>query len=65
MEDDLICEYKECQMAHQIWNALKDKYGDTFMTKLGRLTIKFDTYKLRPNTSMEQYLREMSLLIRE
>lgn len=33
--------------------------------KLRRLTIKFDTYKLRPNTSMEQHLREMSLLIRE
>ena len=52
-------------MTHQIWNALKEKYGGTSTTKLRRLTIKFDTYKLRPNTSMEQHLREMSLLIRE
>ena len=65
MEDDFICEYKEYQMAHQIWNALKDKYGDTSTTKLGRLAIKFDTYKLCLNTSMERHLREMSLLIRE
>ena len=65
MEDDFMCEYEEYHMAHQIWNALKEKYGGTSTTKLRRLTIKFDTYKLRPNTLMEQHLREMSLLIRE
>ena len=40
-EDDFMCEYEEYQMAHQIWNALKDKYGSTSTTKLRRLTIKF------------------------
>ena len=65
MEDDFVCEYEKYQMAHQVWNALKDKYGGNSATKLRRLTIKFDTHKLRPNTSMEQHLREMSLLIRE
>ena len=46
MEDDFVCEYEEYQMAHQVWNALKDKYSGTSATKLKRLTIKFDTHKL-------------------
>ena len=65
-EDDFMCEYEEYQMAHQIWNALKDKYGSTSIRlDQNNSQLNFDTYKLCPNTSMEQHLREMSHLIKE
>ena len=35
------------------------------MAKLRQLTIKFDTYKMPPNHTVKQHLREMSKMIRE
>jgi ATP-dependent protease HslVU (ClpYQ) ATPase subunit len=48
-----------------MWLALKQKFGGTSVTKLRQLTIKFDTYKKRPNHSMRQHLKEMSNMISE
>ena len=45
--------------------ALKDTFGGTLATKLRKLTIKFDTYKKRPNHIMVQHLKEMSNMNRE
>jgi len=65
MADDLMCEFETHRTAQAMWIALKDKFGGTSTTKLRRLTIKFDTYKLKPNNPIKQHLREMSNMIRE
>ena len=63
MQNDLMCEFEEFETTYSFWIALKDKFGGTSATKLRRLTIKFDTYKKRSNTTMRQHLREMGNLI--
>ena len=65
MTDDLMREFESYKMAQAMWITLKDEFGGTSSTKLRRLTIKFDTYKLRPNIPIRQHLREMSNMIRE
>ena len=65
MNDDLMCEFESYTTTQAMWIALKDKCGGTSATKLKRLTIKFDTYRLHPNSSIRQHLREMSNMIRE
>ena len=57
MKNDLLCEFEEYETAYSLWIALKDKFGATSATKLRQLTIKFDTYKKRSNTTMRQHLR--------
>ncbi|KAH0685572.1 hypothetical protein KY290_019644 [Solanum tuberosum] len=61
MTDDLMCEFESYPTAQAMWIALKDKFGGTSATNLRRLTIKFDTYRLCPNSSIRQHLREISL----
>lgn len=61
MIDDLMCEFQSYPTTQAMWIALKNKFGVTFATKIRRLTIKFDTYRLRPNTSMGLNLRELSI----
>ncbi|KAI4297474.1 hypothetical protein L6164_037363 [Bauhinia variegata] len=65
MTNDLMCKYEKYPTAWSIWIALKEKFGRTLASKLRRLTIKFDSYKLCPNTPMKQHLREMSNMICE
>ena len=48
-----------------MWVALREKFGETTVSKLRHLTIKFDTYKKVPNKSMKQHLRDMSKMIME
>ena len=65
MENDLMREFKNYDIAKEMWEALKLKFGGTFVTKLRKLTIKFDTYKKRPNHNMRQHLKEISNIISE
>nr|CAD1844018.1 unnamed protein product [Ananas comosus var. bracteatus] len=65
MVDDLIGECEQLPTAHVMWVHLKEKFGGTTVIKLRQLTIKFDTYKKRPNHTIKQHLREMSNMIRE
>ena len=65
MNDDLVYEYQQYQIAHAMWVALRDKFRGTIVSKLRHLTLKFDTYKKVPNKSMKQHLRDMSNMIME
>ena len=65
MENNLMREFKNYDITKEMWEALKLKFGGTSVTKLRKLTIKFDTYKKRPNYNMRQHLREMSNMISE
>jgi gag-polypeptide of LTR copia-type len=65
MENDVMREFRQYEVAKEMWLALKQKFDGTSVTKLRQLTIKFDTYKKRPNHSMRQHLREMSNMISE
>jgi gag-polypeptide of LTR copia-type/Domain of unknown function (DUF4219) len=65
MENDVMREFRQYEVAKEMWLALKQKFGGTSVTKLRQLTIKFDTYKKRPNHNMRQHLREMSNMISE
>ena len=44
MQDDLMVGYENYPTAHELWIALKAKFGVTSSTKVRQLTIKFDTY---------------------
>jgi gag-polypeptide of LTR copia-type/Zinc knuckle len=65
MENDVMREFRQYEVAKEMWLALNQKFGETSVTKLRQLTIKFDTYKKRPNHCMRQHLREMSNMISE
>ncbi|OMO70377.1 hypothetical protein COLO4_28640 [Corchorus olitorius] len=65
MTDELICEFEEYATAQGMWNALKEKFGNVFDTKLKQLVIKFDNFKKRPENNMRQHLQEMSDMMRE
>jgi gag-polypeptide of LTR copia-type len=65
MENDVMREFRQYEVSKEMWLALNQKFGETSVTKLRQLTIKFDTYKKRPNHSMRQHLREMSNMISE
>ena len=54
-----------CYAEHEIWNALKFKFGETSSMKLRALILKFDSYKRCSNGNMKQHLRQMSSMIRE
>ncbi|MEI4896711.1 hypothetical protein Q8G71_36085, partial [Klebsiella pneumoniae] len=57
MHNDLIGEFEQYQTAHEMWQALRNKYGVTTLSKLRELNLKFNTYKKKPNHSMKQHLR--------
>ena len=65
MQDDLLIEYEVFQTAYEMWEVLKEKYGGLSATKLRELIMKFGNYKMRPNHTMKQHLREMKRMIRE
>lgn len=65
MSNDLLDEFDEYPTAEAMWKALKAKYGGTSATRLRGLTIRFDSYKMRPEHTMRQHLRTMSSMIRE
>ncbi|OMO55158.1 Heat shock protein Hsp90 [Corchorus capsularis] len=65
MHNDLIGEFEQYQTAHEMWQALRNKYEVTTLSKLRELNLKFNTYKKKSNHSMKQHLRTMSTLIRE
>ena len=41
MQDDLMIEYEVYQTSHEMWEALKEKYGGLSATKLKGLVMKF------------------------
>jgi gag-polypeptide of LTR copia-type len=65
MKNDVMREFRQYEVAKEMWLALKQKFDGTSVTKLRQFTIKFDTYKKRHNHSMRQHLREMSNMISE
>ena len=65
MDDDIMREFRKHGMAMDIWSALKSKFGETSVTRLRSLTIRFDTYKKLPNDSMRKHLRKMSNMVTE
>ena len=65
MQDDLTCEFEEYSTAHEMWLALKEKYGGSSTTKLRGVNIKFDSFRKCPEKSMRHNLMEMSNMIRE
>ena len=60
-----MIEYEVYQTTHEMWHALKEKYDELSATKLRELVLKFKNYKMWPNHTMKQHLREMKRMIRE
>ena len=65
MQDDLMIEYEVYQTSHEMWEALKEKYGGLSATKLRGLVMKFGNYKMRMNHTMKQHPKEMKRMIKE
>ena len=64
MQDDLLIKYEVYQIAHEMWQALKEKYDGLSTTKLKELVMKFGNYKMRLNHTIKQHLKEMKRMIR-
>ena len=64
MQDNLLIDYEVYQIAHEMWETLKENYGGLSTTKLRKLVMKFGNYKMRLNHTMKQHLREMKRMIR-
>ncbi|XP_070020914.1 uncharacterized protein [Nicotiana sylvestris] len=65
MDDDIMREFRQYDNVKDMWSALKEKFGHTSVAKLRALTIKFDTYKKRPDHTMRKHLRHMSNMVNE
>ena len=65
MDDDIAKQFKRYENTMELWNALREKFGDMSLTKLHSLTIKFDTYKKRHDHIMKKHLKEISNMISE
>ena len=65
MQDDLMIEYEVYQTSHEMWEALKEKYGGLSATKLRGLVMKFGNYKMRLNHTMKQDPKKMKRMIKE
>ena len=65
MDNDIMKEFRKYDLAKDMWSTLAEKFGNTSITKLRSLTIKFDTYKKRPEFTMTKHLRQMSNMITE
>ena len=65
MQDDLMIEYEVYQTSHEMWEALKKKYGGLSATKLRGLVMKFGNYKMQLNHTMKQDPKEMKRMIKE
>ena len=53
IQDDFLIEYEVYQIAHEKWQALKEKYGGLLATKLRDLVMKFVNYKILLNHTNE------------
>ena len=65
MDDNIMRELKKYEITKDMWFAFSERFGGTPITKLRLLTIKFDTYKKRPEHNMKKHLRQMSNMISE
>ena len=65
MQDDLLIESKVYQTAHEMWEALNEKYGGLSTTKLREFVMKLGNYKMQSNHTLKQHLREMKRMIKE
>ena len=65
MQDDLMIEYEVYQISHEMWEALKEKYGGLSAMKLRGLVMKFGNYKMHLNHTMKQDPKEMKRMIKE
>ena len=60
-----MIKYEVYQIAHEKWQALKEKYGGLSTIKLRELVMKFGSYKMQPNHTIKQHPKEMKRMIRE
>ncbi|XP_059306854.1 uncharacterized protein LOC132058335 [Lycium ferocissimum] len=63
LDDGILREFKDHQRAMELWIALKNRFGTCSTARLRSLTIKFDSYKKRPEHSMKTHLRQMTNMI--
>ena len=61
MYDDLLIEYKVYQTTHEMWQTLKEKYGELSATKLRELVLNFENYKIWYH-KVQYFLKERETL---
>ena len=58
-------EFRKYEITKDMWFALSKRFGGTSITKQRSLTIKFDTYKKRPENNIKKHLRQVSNMMSE
>ncbi|GAV79155.1 UBN2_2 domain-containing protein [Cephalotus follicularis] len=64
MQDDLIGAYKNFTTAKEMWDRLRFDFGETSVTRLRSLVLKFEIYMKESKNLMTEHLRIMSTMIR-
>ena len=57
MDNDIIKEFRKCDIANDMWSTLAQRFGDTSFTKRRSLTIKFDTFEKCLEITMVKQLK--------
>ena len=65
IQDDLLIKYEVYQTTNEMWEALNEKYGGLSTTKLRELIMEFGNYKMQPNHTMKQHLKEIKKVIKD
>ena len=65
IDGDIMREFRKYEITKDMWSVLFEKFDGTSITKLRSFTIKFDTYKKRPEHNMKKHLMQMSNMISE
>ena len=65
MNDDLMVEYQQYQIAKEVWDQLIFAFGGTSTTRLRSLVLKFEVYRQDPKHTMTEHLRVMSGMIHQ
>ena len=65
MRNDLMLRFECHNTAKELWDAVKRNYGGTTVTRRRQLQMRFDSYKKKPNHTMEEHITAMSNMISE
>ena len=63
MHFESILTYENYGTAKEMWDALKEEYGETTVSKTRVMTMEFDAYRMALGVNLKDHLRRMSQMI--
>jgi len=64
IHDDLIGEFETCPIAKDMWDKLRIRFGQTFVTRLRTMHLKWMQYEMDCTHTIAEHLRTISAMVR-